>query len=144
MYVLYYASMLRCWHLVWILVRIDHPCLGVGCHAGLYSADTRCHSPGLYDQSPRSGSRPPWHCQQDGTAAPQWCAECHATAGIGDEHSVLCTSNHCGGGADRGCLPHPCEPSTSGWSSPRSSTMRLECPQWQTDSMSTGQWVSCE
>jgi hypothetical protein len=28
----YYASMLRCWHLVWILVRIDHPCLGVGCH----------------------------------------------------------------------------------------------------------------
>jgi hypothetical protein len=31
MYV-YYASMLRCWHLVWILVRTDHPCLGVGCH----------------------------------------------------------------------------------------------------------------
>jgi hypothetical protein len=28
----YYASMLRCWHLVRILVRIDHPCLGVGCH----------------------------------------------------------------------------------------------------------------
>jgi hypothetical protein len=28
----YYASMLRCWHLVWILVRTDHPCLGVGCH----------------------------------------------------------------------------------------------------------------
>jgi hypothetical protein len=32
MYVLYYASMLQCWHLVWILVRTDHPCLGVGCH----------------------------------------------------------------------------------------------------------------
>jgi hypothetical protein len=32
MYVLYYASMLRCWHLIWILVMIDHPCLGVGCH----------------------------------------------------------------------------------------------------------------
>jgi hypothetical protein len=32
MNVLYYASMLRCWHLVWILVRTDHPCLGVGCH----------------------------------------------------------------------------------------------------------------
>jgi hypothetical protein len=29
---MYYASMLRCWHLVWILVRTDHPCLGVGCH----------------------------------------------------------------------------------------------------------------
>jgi hypothetical protein len=28
----YYKSMLRCWHLVWILVRTDHPCLGVGCH----------------------------------------------------------------------------------------------------------------
>jgi DNA-binding transcriptional regulator PaaX len=28
----YYASMLRCWHLVRILVRTDHPCLGVGCH----------------------------------------------------------------------------------------------------------------
>jgi hypothetical protein len=28
MYVLYYASMLQCWHLVWIMVRTDHPCLG--------------------------------------------------------------------------------------------------------------------
>jgi hypothetical protein len=32
MYVLYYASMLRCWHLVWILVMTNHRCLGVGCH----------------------------------------------------------------------------------------------------------------
>jgi hypothetical protein len=24
--------MLRCWYLVWILVRTDHPCLGVGRH----------------------------------------------------------------------------------------------------------------
>jgi hypothetical protein len=32
MYVLYYASILWCWHLVWILVRTDHPCFGVGCH----------------------------------------------------------------------------------------------------------------
>jgi hypothetical protein len=32
MYVLYYASMLRCWHIVWILVMTNHPCLGVGCH----------------------------------------------------------------------------------------------------------------
>jgi hypothetical protein len=30
MYVLYYASMLRCWHLVWILVRTDHPYFRVG------------------------------------------------------------------------------------------------------------------
>jgi hypothetical protein len=28
----YYAPMLRCWQLVWILIRTDHPCLGVGCH----------------------------------------------------------------------------------------------------------------
>jgi hypothetical protein len=34
MYVLYYASMLQRWHLVWILVRTDHPCLGVGCYSG--------------------------------------------------------------------------------------------------------------
>jgi hypothetical protein len=32
MYVLCYASMLWCWHLVFILVRTDHPYLGVGCH----------------------------------------------------------------------------------------------------------------
>jgi hypothetical protein len=32
MYVLCYASMLRCWHLVWILVRTDRPSLGVGYH----------------------------------------------------------------------------------------------------------------
>jgi hypothetical protein len=25
--------MLRCWHLVWILVRTDHPYLGVRCHS---------------------------------------------------------------------------------------------------------------
>jgi hypothetical protein len=29
----YYAAMLRCWHLVWILVRTDNHCLGVGCHS---------------------------------------------------------------------------------------------------------------
>jgi hypothetical protein len=29
----YYMSMLWCWHLVWILVRTDHPCLRVGCHS---------------------------------------------------------------------------------------------------------------
>jgi hypothetical protein len=28
----YYASMLRCCHLVQFLVRTNHPCLGVGCH----------------------------------------------------------------------------------------------------------------
>jgi hypothetical protein len=39
MYVLYYVSMLRCWHLVWILVRTDHPCLGVGCHRELLGSE---------------------------------------------------------------------------------------------------------
>jgi hypothetical protein len=33
--VLYYVSMIWCWHLIWILVRTDHPCLGVGCHSKL-------------------------------------------------------------------------------------------------------------
>jgi hypothetical protein len=32
MYGMYYASMLRCWQLVRILVRTNHPCLRVGCH----------------------------------------------------------------------------------------------------------------
>jgi hypothetical protein len=32
MYVMYYASILRCWQLVRILVRTNHPCLRVGCH----------------------------------------------------------------------------------------------------------------
>jgi hypothetical protein len=31
----YYASMLWCWLLVWILVRTGQPCLGVGCHSSL-------------------------------------------------------------------------------------------------------------
>jgi hypothetical protein len=34
MYVRYYASMLRCWQLVRILVRTNHPCLRVGRHSG--------------------------------------------------------------------------------------------------------------
>jgi hypothetical protein len=33
MYILYYASMLQCWHLVWIMVMTDYPCLWVGCHS---------------------------------------------------------------------------------------------------------------
>jgi hypothetical protein len=37
----YYASMLRCWHLVWILVRTDHPCLGVRCHTLSWSRAKR-------------------------------------------------------------------------------------------------------
>jgi hypothetical protein len=33
--------MLLCWHLVWILVRTDHPCLGVGCHTANLSSPLR-------------------------------------------------------------------------------------------------------
>jgi hypothetical protein len=44
MYVLYYASTLWCWHLVWILIRTDHPCLGVGCHRP-------CHFPLSWSES---------------------------------------------------------------------------------------------
>jgi hypothetical protein len=32
MYAMYYASTLRCWQLVGILVGTNHPCLRVGCH----------------------------------------------------------------------------------------------------------------
>jgi hypothetical protein len=38
----YYVSMLRCWHLVWILVWTDHPCLGVGCHSCYLSLLSLC------------------------------------------------------------------------------------------------------
>jgi hypothetical protein len=31
----YYVSMLRCWHLIRILVRTDHHCLGVGRHTSM-------------------------------------------------------------------------------------------------------------
>jgi hypothetical protein len=31
----YYVSMLWCWYLIWILVRTDHPFLGVGCHTNV-------------------------------------------------------------------------------------------------------------
>jgi hypothetical protein len=34
MYVLYYALMFFCCHLIWILVRTGHPYLGVGYHSG--------------------------------------------------------------------------------------------------------------
>jgi hypothetical protein len=44
----YCASMVRCWHLVWILVWTDHPCLGVGCHnlatKILQMSSTKCFS----------------------------------------------------------------------------------------------------
>jgi hypothetical protein len=32
MYAVYYASMLRCWQLIRILVRTNYPSLRVGCH----------------------------------------------------------------------------------------------------------------
>jgi hypothetical protein len=31
-FVMYYAPMLRCWQLVMILVKTNHPCLWAGCH----------------------------------------------------------------------------------------------------------------
>jgi hypothetical protein len=47
----YYASMLWCWHLVWILVRTDHSCLGVGCHTSGAIYDN-CP----FEQSPNTAS----------------------------------------------------------------------------------------
>jgi hypothetical protein len=48
--------MLWCWHLVWILVRTDHPCLGVGCHrtrASHQIQDLCCRSEQLVSREPR-------------------------------------------------------------------------------------------
>jgi hypothetical protein len=33
MYVMYYALMLQCWQLVWILIKTNHTWLRVGCHS---------------------------------------------------------------------------------------------------------------
>jgi hypothetical protein len=54
MYVLYYASMLRCWHLFWILVRTNHPCLGMGCHN---SSSSKEETPDMKRMSPRKGRK---------------------------------------------------------------------------------------
>jgi hypothetical protein len=45
----YYASMLRCWHLVRILVRTDHPCLGVGCHKRAEEFRENCSTCHIYN-----------------------------------------------------------------------------------------------
>jgi hypothetical protein len=52
MYAMYYASMLRCWQLVRILVRTNYHCLSPGCHS---QCDWRtCHSRrGILDTSRR-------------------------------------------------------------------------------------------
>jgi hypothetical protein len=61
----YYASMLRCWHLVRILVRTDHPCLEVGCHTTLLQTQVTPNDCGiqrgsgcsLWAPCPNSGPR---------------------------------------------------------------------------------------
>jgi hypothetical protein len=53
----YYASMLRCWHLVWILIRTDHPCLGVGCHTMTLSS---LHVEVLIGKQGRRALNQPW------------------------------------------------------------------------------------
>jgi hypothetical protein len=57
MYVLYYASMLWCWHLVWILVRTDHPCLGVGHHSSYQSRTSIIRHRRPYFRKPTVGIR---------------------------------------------------------------------------------------
>jgi hypothetical protein len=78
----YYASMLRCWHLVWILIRTDHPCLGVGCHTaggGIILRSRKVFtlfqimSRGVMD--PASSSRAPCHETQE--VEPEiWMPQC--------------------------------------------------------------------
>jgi hypothetical protein len=41
MYVLYYASILQCWQLIWILVKTNHPSLRVGRHTFIGLRSTR-------------------------------------------------------------------------------------------------------
>jgi hypothetical protein len=53
----YYASILRCWHLVWILIRTDHPCLGVGCHTMTLSS---LHVEVLIGKQGRRALNQPW------------------------------------------------------------------------------------
>jgi hypothetical protein len=65
----YYASMLRCWHLVWILVRTDHPCLGVGCHKLVVASMRHGEDEGLA-RDEGGGRRPTKH----GTSALQGVA----------------------------------------------------------------------
>jgi hypothetical protein len=62
----YYASMLRCWHLIWILVRTDHPCIGVGCH----SRNARC--PSLTDKAPTAHRRWPPPTARASPATPSY------------------------------------------------------------------------
>jgi hypothetical protein len=53
----YYASMLRCWHHVWILVRTYHPCLGVGCHSW-YQSVVGQNPPGSSVSTTRGAGKP--------------------------------------------------------------------------------------
>jgi hypothetical protein len=52
MYVMYYASMLRCWQLVMILVKTDHPCLRVGRHSCYQSLTSIIHHLRPYFRKP--------------------------------------------------------------------------------------------
>jgi hypothetical protein len=43
MYVMYYASMLRCWQLIRIMIKTNHPCLRVGHHSWYQSLMSIIH-----------------------------------------------------------------------------------------------------
>jgi hypothetical protein len=43
MYVMFYASMLQCWQLVWILVKTNHSYLRVGHHSWYQSRMSIIH-----------------------------------------------------------------------------------------------------
>jgi hypothetical protein len=67
----YYASMLQYWHLVWILVRTDHPGLGVGCHrkVQLTRKIGLCKTQGGRGRKPKEGKGD----ASSKRPAPQWC-----------------------------------------------------------------------
>jgi hypothetical protein len=67
MYVMYYVSMFRCWQLIRILVKTNHPCLRVGRHRSRASLldEFRSHA-----RVPRWFSMVPFHFQAWGVTPP--------------------------------------------------------------------------
>jgi hypothetical protein len=112
-YVLYYMSMLWCWHLIWILVRTDHPCLGWDVTACRWSMGCEPH--------PLSRT-PLWGCGQKKTKTTMVGGKVSSV--MVDDHGVEVATGHgvVAGEADDGDLA---------WSPlrGRSPTSRRSCEQ---------------
>jgi hypothetical protein len=96
MYVLYYASILRRWQLVWILVRTNHPFLGVGCHTPYCRVPWHCSGASRVLHS--TGTAPQSHCSH----MPRVVEPLHTLA----THYERATSLCCAGAALQSACPH--------------------------------------